>query len=138
MLARMAQWAFAFGGWSGDGEENEQGLGGLAGSLLMVVLAPIAATLIQLALSRAREYQAGADGTKTAGDPDAPADALKKLHPGGHLWPGETNPALSPLFIVNPFTDGIPGLPSTHPPIRDRIARPRRTARLRPRAFLVA
>lgn len=75
--------------------------------MMMVILAPVAATLIQLAISRTREYQADAVGARTVGDPGALADALEKLHTGVRLWPGETNPALSPLFIVNPFTNGL-------------------------------
>ncbi len=123
-LAHMAQWALIFGGGRRDDGEGE-GAGGAIVGLLMIILAPIAAVLIQLAISRAREYQADATGAKVSGRPDALASALRKLQRGVQMVPGDSvAPTFSHLYIVNPFSQqGLMTLFSTHPPLEDRIAR---------------
>jgi heat shock protein HtpX len=125
MIASMAQWAMIFGGFGGsDEEEGEGGLGGLVGGLLMIILAPIAATLVQLAISRTREYGADAAGARIAGDPIALASALRKLETWSTRTPLAVNPATAHMYIVNPLTGGtLAGLFSTHPPTQERIAR---------------
>jgi len=121
MLANMAQWAMIFGG--GRRDEREGG-GGLLGSLLMIILAPIAALLIQMAVSRSREYQADASGAKICGNPIWLANALRKLQVGTQRVPLDASPATAHMFIVNPLRGGgLQGLFSTHPPLEDRIAR---------------
>lgn len=132
MLAHMAQWALIFGGRRSDDEG--EGAGSLAGSLLMIILAPIAATIIQLAISRAREYDADATGARVLGDPNALANALEKLEAGVRYAPLEANQATAHLFIVNPFAGGLSGLFSTHPPVAERVARLRRMA-LQPTSY---
>jgi heat shock protein HtpX len=128
-LAQMAQWALFFGGFGRSDDREGNGLGELAASLLFVILAPIAALLIQLAISRAREYEADAGGARISGDPLALASALERLEAASRLVPMEVNPAAAHLFIVQPFSgEGLLGLFSTHPPIRERIARLRRMA----------
>lgn len=120
-LAHMAQWAAIFGGRRDDEEEG----GGAFGAILMAILAPIAAMLIQLAVSRAREYQADATGARLAGQPWGLADALGKLHTASRIMPmHDANPATAHLFIVNPLSGSSwLTLFSTHPPIEERIAR---------------
>lgn len=132
MLAHMAQWALIFGGRGSD--EEGEGAGSLAGSLLMIILAPIAATIIQLAISRAREYDADATGAQVLGDPNSLANALEKLETGTRHVPLQANQATAHLFIVNPFAGGLSGLFSTHPPIAERVARLRRMA-LQPTSY---
>ncbi len=128
MLANMAQWAMMFGGF-GRRDDEDNGMGGLVGGLLMIILAPIAATVIQLAISRAREYEADATGAQIMGDPNSLANALEKLEAGVQYRPLVTaNQATAPLFIVNPFAGGMSGLFSTHPPIAERVARLRKMA----------
>lgn len=120
MLANMARWAAIFG--FGRDEEDEGG--GILGFILLAVLAPIAATLIQLAISRAREYQADESGARLTKKPWALADALEKLEYAAHKLPLNANPATSHLFIVNPLKGGsILSFFSTHPPIPERVAR---------------
>ncbi|KUK40669.1 MAG: Protease HtpX-like protein, partial [Clostridia bacterium 62_21] len=100
---------------------------GAIGSLLMIILAPIAAMLIQLAISRAREFQADATGAQIAGRADGLAQALLKLEAAAQRIPMHVNPATSHLFIVNPLSgESIARLFSTHPPIRERVERLRR------------
>ena len=124
MLAQMAQWAMMFGGFGGRDDREGNSLGGLAGGLLMIILAPIAATIIQLAISRAREYEADATGARIMGDPNALANALEKLEMGVKYRPMQNaNQVTAHLFIVNPFSGGLSGLFSTHPPIAERVAR---------------
>ncbi len=127
MLAHMAQWAMWFGGFGRrDGEEGG-GAADMVVSLLMIILAPIAATLIQLAISRAREYDADATAARIVGDPNSLADALEKLEAGVRHTPAlSANQATASLFIVNPFAGGMSGLFSTHPPLVERVARLRR------------
>lgn len=130
-MAQMAQWAMIFGGGRRDSDEQESGGGGLVGGLLMIVLAPIAATLIQLAVSRSREFQADASGAEMAGQPWGLAKALEKLEMATKVAaPMEATPATAHLFIVNPLTGGgWATLFATHPPIAERVARLRAMAR---------
>src|SRR5215469_375919 len=121
MIANMAQWAMIFGG--GRRDENE-GRGGIIGLIAMVIIAPIAAGLIQMAISRSREYEADATGARICGNPLWLANALRKLHLGSQRVPLNANPATAHMFIVNPLRGGgLVKLFSTHPPIEDRIAR---------------
>lgn len=120
-LAYMAQWAAIFGGFRRD---SEGGGGGLFTALLMAILAPIAALLIQMAVSRAREYQADATGARLAGQPSGLARALEKLHKASRALPMQASPATAHLFIVNPLSgQAMSRLFSTHPPMEERIAR---------------
>jgi len=126
-LAHMAQWAAIFGGGRRDDEEGSGG--GIFGALLMAILAPIAAMLIQLAISRAREFQADASGAQLAGRPWGLAKALEKLEMASRMAPMDATPATAHLFIVNPLRgEGLASLFSTHPPIQERIARLRAMA----------
>jgi heat shock protein HtpX len=125
MLAHMAQWGAIFG--FGRRDEEDSGGGGMLSLLFMAILAPIAATLIQLAISRSREYFADSTGAAVAGSPSGLARALEKLHYASQRLPMEANPATAHLFIVNPLTGGsLANLFSTHPPIEERIRRLRR------------
>ncbi|MBI3624868.1 MAG: zinc metalloprotease HtpX [Candidatus Rokubacteria bacterium] len=119
-LAHMAQWAAIFGGRR---DEEEEG-GGVFGALLMAILAPFAAMLIQLMVSRAREFQADASGAKLAGKTWGLAKALEKLDTASQAVPMDATPATAHLFIVNPLSGrSLLRLFSTHPPIEERIAR---------------
>jgi heat shock protein HtpX len=121
MLANMAQWAMIFGGGRRD---DREGAGGLVGGILMIILAPIAAALIQMAISRSREYEADATGARVSGNPLALASALKKLHTGAQRIPMDATPATAHMFIVNPLRGGsFVNMFSTHPPMEERIAR---------------
>jgi len=125
-LAYMAQWAAMFGG--GRSRDDEGGGGNIFGLLFMMIVAPLAAMLIQMAVSRSREYGADAGGAKICGDPLALASALRKLHMGAQNIPlqvsGATANATAHMFIVNPLSGGgIANLFSTHPPMEERIAR---------------
>lgn len=126
-LASMARWAAIFGGVGGDDEDRG---GGIFGYLFLIIVAPIAAMLIQLAISRSREYAADQEGAKIAGNPLYLANALERLHYGVQRVPMvRANAATSHLFIVNPLRGGgIAKLFSTHPPIEERIRRLRRMA----------
>ncbi len=129
-MAHMAQWAMIFGGGRRDSEDSDSGGGGVLGGLLMIVLAPLAATLIQLAVSRSREFQADASGAKMAGQPWGLAKALEKLEMASKIDPMPATPATAHLFIVNPLTGGgWTTLFSTHPPIAERVARLRAMGR---------
>ncbi len=124
-LAYMAQWAAIFGG--GRSRDDEGG-GNIFGLLVMIIVAPLAAMLIQMAVSRSREYGADEGGAKVTGDPLALASALKKLQMGAQNIPLEVNNATANatahMFIVNPLTaGGLASLFSTHPPMEERIAR---------------
>jgi heat shock protein HtpX len=119
-LAQMAQWAMIFGGGRHDDDEG----GSPIAALVMMIVAPIAAMLIQMAISRAREYSADEGGARLNGNPGALANALRKLEKGVKAIPMQINPATSHMLIVNPFNGkGIVNLFSTHPPIEERIAR---------------
>jgi heat shock protein HtpX len=123
MLANMAQWAMIFGG-GGRRDDREGGGGGLIAGIAMIILAPIAAALIQMAISRSREYEADASGARLCGNPMWLASALRKLHAGSQRVPLDANPATAHMFIVNPLRGGgMVNLFSTHPPIEERIAR---------------
>jgi len=121
-VADMARWAMFFGV---DRERNDNNNPlALVGSILMLILAPIAAMLIQFAISRSREFLADEEGAKLSRDPDALADALEKLHRGVEMIPSDTSPALSHMYIVNPLQgDFIANLFSTHPPFEERVRR---------------
>ena len=122
MLARMAMWMPYFSG--GGGRDNEDRGGGALGFLFLAILAPIAATLIQLAISRSREFHADESAARLTHKPYALASALQKLEMWAARLPMEANPATSHLFIVNPLRgDVLFKLFSTHPPIEERIAR---------------
>jgi len=121
MLARMAMWMPFFGG--GGRDEEDRG-GGMLGFLFLTILAPIAAMLIQLAISRSREFQADESGAQLSHKPYALASALQKLEVAANRLPMDANPATSHLFIVNPLRgNALFRLFSTHPPIEERIAR---------------
>jgi heat shock protein HtpX len=121
MIAHMAQWAMIFGGGRRD---DREGAGSLISALAMIILAPIAAALIQMAISRSREYQADATGARVCGNPLYLASALKKLHNASQRIPMDANPATAHMFIVNPLSGGgITSLFSTHPPMEERIKR---------------
>jgi len=122
LLAHMIRWAAIFGGGGRDRQGNALSL---IAMLAMAILAPFAAALVQMAVSRAREYQADYAGAKLSGNPMFLANALRKLETAGKRSPmRNANPATSHLFIVNPFSArGISSLFSTHPPIEERIAR---------------
>ena len=121
MLASMGRWAMIFG--MGGGDREERGGGGLA-ALFMLILAPIAATLIQLAVSRSREYQADASGAHYTGNPYALASALSKLDAYSRRLPMQATPSTAHLFIIQPLLGmSFGSLFSTHPPIAKRIER---------------
>jgi heat shock protein HtpX len=113
--------------WFGGDDESPLGL---IGSLALVLLAPLAATLIQLAISRQREYSADATGAQISGSPESLASALLRLEEGAKAIPMQVNQATEPLYIVKPFRGGgIASLFSTHPPIEERV---RRLRQMRP------
>src|SRR5215831_7659517 len=125
MLASMGKWAMIFGGLGGRDREGRGG-GGLT-ALFMLIVAPIAASLIQLAVSRSREYQADASGAHYTGNPYALASALQKLDAYSRQRPLQASPSTAHLFIIQPFlgmrAGMFAGLFSTHPPIARRIER---------------
>jgi heat shock protein HtpX len=124
MLADMAMWAMIFGGMSGSDEEDDGGLAGAAGGLLMIILAPIIALIIQLAISRSREFSADEGGARILGNPLPLANALGKLEEAAGRAPMQVNPATSHLYIVNPLRGGgIGSLFRTHPDTAQRIER---------------
>ncbi len=132
VLAGAIAWitqSMMFGMIFGGRRSNENGL--LA--LLAIVLMPIAASIVQLSISRTREYEADRTGAKTTHDPDALADALAKLDSGARMRPMQVNPAAAHMYIVNPLAGlkgaNFSGLFSTHPPIEERIKRLRDMAR---------
>lgn len=120
MLASMAQWGAILGG----GRDDEEGGGGIFGTIIFSIVASIAATLVQLAISRSREYLADEGGARLVGEPRYLANALHKLHHGVERFPMHANPATAHMFIVNPLRgDGVMQLFSTHPPMEERIKR---------------
>jgi len=120
MLADMARWAAFFG----SSRDNEEGGSNPIGLFLMAILAPLAALLIQTAVSRSREYQADASGARLTHRPLGLASALQKLQQANQMVPMDASPATAHLFIVNPLSGRtLMSLFSTHPPIEDRIAR---------------
>ena len=119
-LAQMAQWAMIFGGNRGDDDEG----GSPVAAFVMMIVGPIAAMIIQMAISRSREYVADEGGARIAGNPRYLASALRKLQAAAKQIPMDANPATSHLFIVNPLSGGgLLKLFSTHPPIEERISR---------------
>jgi len=123
MLASMGRWAMIFGGMEGGDRDRRVGGGGLA-ALLMLLVAPIAASLIQLAVSRSREYQADATGAHFTGNPYALASALQKLDAYSRRVPMMASPSTAHLFIIQPLLGmNFANLFSTHPPIAKRIER---------------
>jgi heat shock protein HtpX len=121
LLANVAQWAFIFGGFGGSRDDEDTNP---FAALLMIIFAPIAATLIQLAISRSREYGADETGARIVGNPEALARALEKLEMATSVNPLPVNPAVAHMFIVNPLKGlNFSGLFSTHPPLEERIRR---------------
>jgi len=119
----VADYARFFAIFGGGGDDDG---GGLIGILAMTIIAPIAAMMVQLAISRAREYKADESGAQISGKPLALADALRKLQMGVNARPMDTNPATAHMFIVNPFGEKgkmLLNLFSTHPPMDERIKR---------------
>lgn len=118
-LAQMAQWAMIFGGGRDDDDR-----GNPIAAIVMMIVGPIAALLVQMAISRSREYGADEGGARISGNPQYLASALRKLQMASQRIPMDANPATSHMFIVNPLSGGgIVKLFSTHPPIEERIAR---------------
>src|SRR5215207_7023703 len=119
--ARSAQFAAMFGGYGGRGDDRDRGSNPIA-LLAMIILAPLAAMLIQMAISRSREFSADATGAQIAGTPYGLADALRKIDAVAKRVPLDANPATAHMFIVKPFSGaGLAGLFSSHPPTDDRI-----------------
>ena len=129
MIASMLQWGAIMAG--GRDDEEGGGLGGLVGSIALAIIAPIMAMIIQMAVSRSREYLADATGAEICGKPGALASALSRLQSASMQIPmHDAKPATAHLFIVNPLTGGgIMSLFSTHPPMEERIARLRAMTR---------
>lgn len=121
-MAEMGRWGMIFGGFGGGDRDDDRG-GGLA-AILMLILAPIAAMLLQLGISRQREYQADASGAKMVGHPYGLIRALEKLGAYNKRIPMDISPSTSALCIVAPLSAGglVRGLFSTHPPLDERIA----------------
>jgi len=121
MIANMAHWAMIFGGGRSNDDEGRSPIAGIA----MMIVAPIAAMLVQMAISRSREFMADEGGAKMSGDPMALAHALKRLHTASEQIPMESaTPATAHMFIVNPLSGGaFMSLFSTHPPMEERVAR---------------
>ncbi|TME42349.1 MAG: protease HtpX [Chloroflexi bacterium] len=128
MLANVAQWTLIFGGFGGRDDEDSNPFA----ALLMIIFAPLAATLIQLAISRSREFGADETGARIHGNPESLARALEKLEMATSVRPLPVNPAVAHMFIVNPLKGvNFAGLFSTHPPLEERIRR-LRAMQLRP------
>jgi len=123
-LASMAQWALIFGGFGGRSNNRGGGIGALA----LLILAPIMALIVQMSISRAREYKADETSARLTGEPLVLATALKKISLGNERVPMRTEPATAHMFIMNPLKGGLAGLFSTHPPVEERIARLERMA----------
>lgn len=119
-LAHWAQWALMFGGAGGNDEEGASGLAALP----LIILGPIAAMLVQMGISRSREYLADATGAEIAGNSSGLANALQKLERSSAAIPMNVNPSASHMFIVNPLNARrVANLFSTHPPIEERVKR---------------
>ena len=123
LIARMAYWGELFGGFGGGRDDDRRG--GALSAVAMMILAPFAAMLIQLAISRSREYQADATGADITGNPYGLARALDKIDKWSKRVPMRVSPAMAHMFICQPLTTGeiFTSLFSTHPPIRKRIER---------------
>ncbi|RPH48980.1 MAG: zinc metalloprotease HtpX [Desulfobacteraceae bacterium] len=121
VIANMARWSAIFGGSRSD---DEEGGGGIVGLIAMSIIAPIAAMLIQMAISRSREYMADATGASFAGNPKGLSGALAKLGAYSGRLPMDANPSTAHMFIVNPLSGrSLMSLFSTHPPLEERISR---------------
>ncbi|MGH7803240.1 MAG: M48 family metalloprotease, partial [Candidatus Binatia bacterium] len=119
--ANMVKWSAIFGGM---GSRDDRDGGGAFGALALAIIAPIAAMLIQMAVSRSREYQADETGARLNGDPNALASALEKLAIASGRMPMPASPQTAHLFIVNPLSGRFfASLFSTHPPTEDRVRR---------------
>jgi len=122
ILATMARWSAIFGG--GRSHDDEGGGAGVIGLIAMSIIAPMAAMIIQMAISRSREYLADATGASFAGNPEGLATALEKLGAYSKKLPMDANPSTAHMFIVNPLSGrSLMSLFSTHPPLDERIAR---------------
>lgn len=128
MLADIAMWGMMFAGLTGQSDDDNGGIAEMVGGILMIILAPIAAVIIQMAISRSREYLADAGGARILGDPLPLASALEKLEWAAGRLPMETSPATAHLYIINPLMGGLAGLFRTHPDTSERIARLRSMA----------
>ena len=130
MIAQMARFAAFFGGFGGGGRDSEDRGGGILGLIVMSIVGPLAAMLIQMAISRSREYLADDTGARLSGNPLSLASALEKLNYAVHKLPmQEVKPATAHMFTVSPLTGGgLLSLFSTHPPIEERIQRLRAMA----------
>jgi heat shock protein HtpX len=122
MIGHALQWGAMFGGAGGGRDDDNRG--GMLGMIAMAILAPLAAMIVQLAISRSREYAADAEGARISHKPLSLAHALGKLENAVKMIPMQGgNPSTAHLFIVNPFRGGLLGLFSTHPPMEERIRR---------------
>jgi heat shock protein HtpX len=122
MVANMAQYAAIFGGFGGRSHDDDRGGVNPIALLLTIIVAPLAATLIQMAISRSREFSADAGGAQIAGNPYGLADALRKIEAVARRVPLDANPATAHMFIIKPFSGGgIMSLFASHPPTEDRI-----------------
>lgn len=125
IIASLARWAAIFGGIGRGGDDDNSG--GIFGFLMLAILAPLAATLIQLAISRSREYLADSTGARIAGNSSGLANALEKLSYASKRIPMEANPTTAHMFIVNPLSArSLMNLFSTHPPIEKRVEKLKR------------
>lgn len=123
VISHVAQMAFWFGGAFLRHDDDDRGTNPLA-ALGLLIVAPITATLIQLAISRSREFDADAGAVELTGDPEGLASALSRLEQGNRMLPLEHSPATAHLFIVNPLSGrGVMGLFATHPPVAERVRR---------------
>lgn len=122
MIADMVMWSMIFGGIGGGEDEEGGGLAGIAGGLATLMLAPIAALLIQMAISRSREYGADAEGARILGDAEPLASALEKLEAGARAHPAAVRPATAHLYIIGPVLGGLGSLFRTHPQTHKRVA----------------
>lgn len=120
MIASVAQWGAMFGGLGGNSDDEDGG--SFIGTIVMAIVAPIAAMIIQMAISRSREYLADETGARLAGKPEGLSRALLKLEAASRNTPMDVNPAAAHMFIVNPLSGlSLAGLFSTHPPIAERV-----------------
>jgi heat shock protein HtpX len=123
LIARMVYWGELFGGFGGSSNDDRRG--GVFSALAMMIVAPLAATLIQLAISRSREYEADHTGAEITGNPQGLARALQKIDEWSKRVPMQVAPSMAHLYCAQPLTGGefMSSLFSTHPPIRKRIER---------------
>ncbi len=121
MIANVAQWGLMFGGFGGSDDDDG---GGILGTVVMALLAPIAAMIIQMAISRSREYGADETGAFLAGNPQGLSSALLKLQAASQRVPMEISPGVAHMFIINPLAGfSLASLFSTHPPVEHRVAK---------------